>query len=87
MGIKDTVTEVSPEEFEARAAAQRVRVEQDALRRLMDPNANLEEIRRIIRQCTNGVQWDPERLVDLIEALDQWMTKGGFAPKDWQKGR
>ena len=26
-----------------------------------------------------------EELVDLVEALDGWLTKGGFLPKDWNK--
>lgn len=27
---------------------------------------------------------DAERLAELIQALDEWITKGGFLPKDWR---
>lgn len=28
---------------------------------------------------------DLERLADLMEALDEWLSKGGFLPKAWQR--
>ncbi len=54
----------------------------------MDPQATLKEIREL---CT---EWhDPEyagdpvsdmaRLVELTEALDEWLVKGGFPPPQW----
>lgn len=56
----------------------------------MDPNANLEEQRRIFLALknprkANGTQalqlW--KRLADLAEAMDDWLTHGGFLPKAW----
>lgn len=29
---------------------------------------------------------DTERLAQLVEALDEWLTKGGFLPADWTFG-
>lgn len=57
----------------------------------MDPNANLEEIRRLVAEfnSTTKTESDPlrnhERLVDLIEALDGWLSKGGFLPDAWKR--
>lgn len=63
----------------------------------MDPNATLEEMRRVADGFADGdfeaeggdtlKVAKGERLAELVQALDDWMTKGGFAPKDWQKGR
>lgn len=53
----------------------------------MDPNACLAEIRRQVKeQLYGGCECDAERLAELVEALDDWIRKGGFLPKDWQKG-
>lgn len=62
----------------------------------MDPNTNLTEIRSelsdiaVCRDSTAGA--DPgrvveaaERVVDLFEALDEWLGKGGFLPDAWQR--
>lgn len=59
----------------------------------MDPKANLEEQRRIIaklkKEWRSGMGYnDPEdvsRLIELSEALDQWLTRGGFLPVAWQR--
>ena len=53
----------------------------------MDPDANLKEQRRIVTRCINGEPWDAERLVDLVEALDNWIKKGGALPHDWAVAR
>jgi hypothetical protein len=53
----------------------------------MDPNEAL----RLIRQICRDVETDDEKvenwdeLVNLIEGLDQWISKGGFLPKDWER--
>jgi len=53
----------------------------------MDPNANLKEQREIItrlRDC--DLLPDPHdtfRLVELCLALDQWISRGGFLPTEW----
>lgn len=47
----------------------------------MDPNATLQEIRELVGN--NGGN-DVGRLVELIDALDEWLTNGGFLPSDWK---
>lgn len=51
----------------------------------MDPKACLEEIRLLTERyyAMGGIgltDEDENRLVDLIESLDQWLTNGGFSP-------
>lgn len=51
----------------------------------MDPNATLERLREIV-QWWNGGDADAsdlETAVELVESLDQWLSNGGFVPKDW----
>ena len=52
----------------------------------MDPNAALDEIRRICehnKNCHYSDMNDFDRLCDLIEGLDQWLIRGGFLPYAW----
>ena len=58
----------------------------------MDPNANLRELRELTAQFLKD--WDEERtpdtldvyrMAELVEALDEWITRGGFLPSDWRK--
>lgn len=61
----------------------------------MDPNANLEEQRRIVMRmldhscsvsCScNQCAHDGARLAELVKALDEWITKGGFLPQAWSR--
>lgn len=56
----------------------------------MDPNANLKEQRRIIaRFFEEGSEYidtgDALRLAELAQALDEWISKGGFLPEAWRK--
>jgi hypothetical protein len=59
----------------------------------MDPNACLKEIRQIIANAREmeedgedgDLLYDQDRFLDLVEALDSWISKGGFLPKDWKK--
>lgn len=63
----------------------------------MDPDKALEDLREIfrVRDCEmNDVKKrydyanDPEvveRLHDLFEGLDRWMSLGGFLPKAWDR--
>jgi hypothetical protein len=55
----------------------------------MDPNANLEEMREIAKTILSGEEYDTGydavRLAELVEALDEWITKGGFLPKAWSR--
>jgi hypothetical protein len=58
----------------------------------MDPNANLEEQRRLIHAIfadeTSSTNYDAlMRLAELSQALDEWLCNGGFLPTAWkQKG-
>lgn len=50
----------------------------------MDPNATLAEIRELIE--TENTLKDGQYTDDIIErfeALDEWLSKGGFLPADW----
>ncbi len=65
----------------------------------MDPNATLEEIRRLSRKIRDNVTEsitddalpgstddfvrDADRLAELCLSLDEWVLKGGFLPRPW----
>lgn len=49
----------------------------------MDPNTTLEEIRAILRSHRQGQPEDLWLLLNLWEALDHWLTGGGFLPRQW----
>lgn len=49
----------------------------------MDPNANLAEQRRLFSSLDKWTRADLERLAELAEALDEWISAGGFLPDAW----
>lgn len=54
----------------------------------MDPNACLKELRELIEYFHNNDADsydydDVHELVDKIDALDEWLSTGGFKPSDW----
>lgn len=57
----------------------------------MDPNITLEMIRHNAAMMQNDIDnghadWDRmQELVEQIQTLDTWLTKGGFYPRDWSK--
>lgn len=62
----------------------------------MDPDENLKEQKLLADRIANAWAVDPntdatfllddgERLAELVVALDEWIQKGGFLPKAWQK--
>lgn len=62
----------------------------------MDPNATLAELRRALAAAADAAIADADdgaylfRLECAAAAagnLDEWLSKGGFLPTDWQKGR
>jgi hypothetical protein len=56
----------------------------------MDPNATLAEIRRLNEDHANYGELndtDTERLVELVEGLDNWLSSNGFLPEAWASGR
>ncbi len=61
--------------------------------KLMDPNANLAEQRtkqtilRGLSGCTELDIFHLQRLAELALALDEWISKGGFLPDQWEANR
>jgi hypothetical protein len=54
----------------------------------MDPNASLAMLRGLIERYQRGdkmTRADVEALVDHAEALDCWLSKGGFLPEAWKR--
>jgi len=56
----------------------------------MDPNETLRLIRLTIKQM--DVDEHPlirkshaDQIAEYFEALDEWLSKGGFLPTDWEK--
>lgn len=59
---------------------------------VMDPNETLTKLREIKRRIQANVDTgtplspaDAPDMADLFEALDDWLSKGGFLPADWQR--
>lgn len=54
----------------------------------MDPNANLKEQLEIARAILSDKEYDTGydavRLAELVEALHEWIMKGGFLPDAWK---
>lgn len=54
----------------------------------MDPDACLNEI-RVLAKVIDYPNVDDEdclRFLELVIALDEWLTKGGFPPRQWTDG-
>ncbi|MDQ0923356.1 hypothetical protein QF038_001864 [Pseudarthrobacter sp. W1I19] len=45
----------------------------------MDPTETLRQL----RQCIANEPDNTERIIELFEALDTWITRGGFLPAQW----
>jgi len=54
----------------------------------MDPNATLDSIRELFARADTETfdLADGQTLADLVGALDDWLTKGGFLPDAWERG-
>jgi len=53
----------------------------------MDPNSNLQEQRRIAKAILanpDAQSYGAVRLAELVEALDEWISRGGFHPAPWK---
>ena len=55
----------------------------------MDPDTCLSEIRSIVQHADDPDEPDAvedrfERLVQLVDGLDTWMSVGGYPPGSWQ---
>lgn len=60
----------------------------------MDPDANLKEQRELAASLLDEEGMHPAelfaaatRLAELVQALDEWILKGGFLPADWAESR
>mgnify|MGYP007011099275 CR=1 FL=1 len=59
----------------------------------MDPNETLAELRELVTLQRKGkvhpdkADYYVRMVSDLVEALDEWLSKGGFMPEDWDKRR
>ncbi len=55
----------------------------------MDPNEALKQIRAIVTESARtGDLPDSdqvETLLERVEALDNWLSHGGFLPKAWER--
>lgn len=47
----------------------------------MDPNATLVRIRELINDGDSA----DVLLIEAFNNLDEWLSKGGFLPNDWNK--
>lgn len=51
----------------------------------MDPNETLKDLREHAKGCRETCRDDHcMNYADMIEELDEWLTKGGFLPEDWR---
>lgn len=53
----------------------------------MDPNACLTEMLDLANRTLPLNLIETARLQELVNAMDNWMTKGGFLPQKWGKFR
>lgn len=52
--------------------------------KIMDPDAALAEIRKLIKLHEEDARGDYARLLELIDSLDAWLAEGGFLPERWK---
>lgn len=48
----------------------------------MDPNATLDDLRDVLH---NDPAYADSSATELFDALDEWLKRGGFLPRDWQR--
>jgi hypothetical protein len=53
----------------------------------MDPNATLQELRELYNEVVQdeGTDVDAAYVLDLFDALDNWIIAGGFLPNEWRR--
>jgi hypothetical protein len=54
----------------------------------MDPENNLQkqlQLAKNILRCARHRGRDAEELAELVLALDEWLSQGGFRPSRWQR--
>jgi len=52
----------------------------------VDPNATLDLIRDAVQRVQDDDGGELE-LADLVQALDEWLSKGGTPPSAWLEGQ
>ena len=50
----------------------------------MDPNQTLKMIREMINAHEHGEPFDVDDFVEVVAALDSWITRGGLLPRSWE---
>jgi hypothetical protein len=57
----------------------------------MDPNAALSRIRELVEannRVTDASRLDiADELAELIDGLDNWLSRGGFPPDAWDRSK
>lgn len=58
----------------------------------MDVNATLARLRELVKEIDAAADNEhkadiADEFADLIDGLDQWITRGGFLPSAWQRGQ
>ncbi len=54
----------------------------------MDPDANLKEQRDLLRKFRKRnrlTAGEAARLAELVDSLDEWISRGGFLPEAWRQ--
>jgi hypothetical protein len=56
----------------------------------MDPDEALKQLREAMAERDTGKRkrarkYSQDEIVDLFQALDQWLMQGGFLPQDWNR--
>lgn len=54
----------------------------------MDPDANLDALLELVNSVLDGhadVDDDYFEVCELVQAMDGWISNGGFLPKKWRK--
>lgn len=49
----------------------------------MDPDEVLHRLRMEAQGILRGEESSPAAMAEAFEALDQWLSNGGFLPSDW----
>lgn len=52
----------------------------------MDPNETLRQIRALYAPGAERTDPDGAELSELVQALDEWLSRGGFPPEEWREG-
>ena len=56
----------------------------------MDPDKVLADMRAALSTLRSVEEWEDEwedivTIIEGFEALDRWLSRGGFRPKGWQR--